>query len=92
MSCEICFQVGGCSAYLTLWNEVLSYIFVCCRYIDSVAYNTYRDTGKMQFSEFATRVSPLKSLWLAFLGIVASTGIGPGVHIPPLASVVLAKA
>ncbi len=51
---------------------------VCCRYVQTEAYKAFRQTGKMQFPEFGTTVSPLKSMWLALLGL---TGIGQGMPL-----------
>ena len=46
-----------------------------CRYTQSNAYKTYKQSGKMQFSEFGTMVSLRKNLWNIMKG---QTGLGEG--------------
>lgn len=45
------------------------------RYTDSVAFRKYKESGKMQFSEFGTSVGSLKNVWNTILGL---TGFGQG--------------
>ena len=47
-----------------------------CRFLETGAFKAFRDSGSMQYPEFATRVGKLKSLWLTLLGM---TGLGQGV-------------
>ena len=52
-----------------------------CRFVETRSFKAFRDSGSMQYTEFATRVGGLKSLWNTLLGM---TGLGQGVS--PLVS------
>ncbi|EIE20145.1 carotenoid oxygenase [Coccomyxa subellipsoidea C-169] len=45
------------------------------KYVQTEAYKAFRQTGKMQFPEFGTTVSPLKSMWLALLGFTDNSSV-----------------
>ncbi len=45
------------------------------RFVDSVAYRRFRETGQPQFREFCTGPGPLKAAWRTLQGL---TGWGQG--------------
>jgi hypothetical protein len=52
-----------------------------CRFVETVAYKAFRDTGRMQYSEFGTQISGPKAIWNTLLGL---TGLGQGARSPAL--------